>query len=131
MFLKTGGLCGICGEEYKSVKKFEKGGSLYRGLTVRTYTQGEVIEVVVEITANHKGFFEFRLCDVAKANNDGEATQQCLNQNLLKDTFGRMKIPCLPGTGKFTSKLLLPATMSCTRCVFQVNKYLFFFSLKE
>lgn len=43
------GKCGICGEDYSGPKELEKGGSLYRGLTVRTYTQGQLIDVVVDV----------------------------------------------------------------------------------
>ena len=33
-----------------------------RGLIVKQYRSGERIRVTAEITANHKGYFEFRLC---------------------------------------------------------------------
>lgn len=115
----NGGQCGICGEDFNADKLWEKGGKNYRGYTVRTYAQGETIDVTVEITANHKGYFEFRLCDVDQANNDGEATQACLNKNVLKDKYGRIKVPCLNGTGKFPISLVLPKTLSCKHCVFQ------------
>ena len=123
LFSSIGGQCGICGEEFSAPKLWEKGGKNYRGFTVRSYSQGQTIDAVVDITANHKGYFEFRLCDVSQADNDGEATQSCLNKNVLKDKYGRVKIPCLPGTGKFTVSLVLPSELSCTHCVFQVKKY--------
>ena len=76
--------------------------------------------IFFQLTANHKGFYEFRLCDVNKANNDGEATQECLNENALKDKFGRVKIPTVPGNKKHTITLKLPDDLSCEHCVFQV-----------
>ena len=33
-----------------------------QGLIVKQYSSGERIKVTAEITANHKGYFEFRLC---------------------------------------------------------------------
>ena len=33
-----------------------------RGVIVKRYSSGERIRVTAEITANHKGYFEFRLC---------------------------------------------------------------------
>ena len=33
-----------------------------QGLIVKQYRSGERISVTAEITANHKGYFEFRLC---------------------------------------------------------------------
>lgn len=45
-----GGKCGICGEPYeKPVKLFEKGGEMYKGTIVKTYTQGQQIDVKVMV----------------------------------------------------------------------------------
>ena len=44
------GKCGICGEDYSAPKKYEKGGSLYRGYSLRTYTRGQEIFVFVEVS---------------------------------------------------------------------------------
>ena len=47
------------------------------------------IEARVEITAAHMGYMEFRLC----ANNDvtTEATQECLDQTVLRDRAGNLR----------------------------------------
>ena len=44
-----GGKCGICGEDYSTVKVWEKGGINYRGFSVKTYTVGQKIDVYVEV----------------------------------------------------------------------------------
>jgi hypothetical protein len=45
------GKCGICGEPYdKKVKLFEKGGAMYKGTIVKTYTQGQQIDVKVMVS---------------------------------------------------------------------------------
>ena len=38
--------------------------------------------VKVDVTANHKGFFTFRLC--ANNNTDQDPRQQCFDQTILK-----------------------------------------------
>ena len=48
--LLVGGKCGICGEPYdRQNKLFEKGGALYTGKIVKTYRQGEEIDVKVVV----------------------------------------------------------------------------------
>jgi hypothetical protein len=47
----SGGKCSICGEPYdKKVKLFEKGGAMYKGTIVKTYIQGEQIDVQVMVS---------------------------------------------------------------------------------
>ena len=60
-----GGKCGICGDPYGAeVKEHEAPGGKYaNGIIVADYQSGEAIEVDIEITANHKGFFVFKLCE--------------------------------------------------------------------
>lgn len=46
----NGGKCSICGESYTANPKlFEKGGQYYTGRSVRTYKQGQTIDVNVEV----------------------------------------------------------------------------------
>lgn len=78
------GKCGICGDPYnqKQPRDHEAGGKYASGIITRHYTEGQLIDVDVEITANHKGWFEFRICpnnDVKKA-----AKQTCFDKYLLK-----------------------------------------------
>lgn len=45
-----GGKCGICGEPFdRSVKLFEKGGKMYTGKIVKTYIQGQEIDVKIKV----------------------------------------------------------------------------------
>jgi len=52
-----------------------------KGVIARKYKRDEVVKVRIELTANHMGYFEFRLCP----NNDRKkpASQACLDENLL------------------------------------------------
>ena len=79
----NGGKCGICGDAYNSEKPLanEAGGTFATGVIVRTYHQGQVFSVAVKITANHLGFFIFKLCP--NNNVTKEATQECLDDHVL------------------------------------------------
>ncbi|GIY73092.1 chitin-binding type-4 domain-containing protein [Caerostris darwini] len=76
---RNGGKCGVCGDSWDMPKPRpnEAGGIYGRGIIVRSYKPGQVIKSTVEITANHRGFFEFKLCP----HNDPstEVTQDCLD----------------------------------------------------
>ena len=64
----------------------EAGGMFGKGIIVRKYEMNQVIKVRVELTANHMGWFEFRLCP----NNAPHkvASQLCLDQHILKQSVG-------------------------------------------
>ena len=49
----------------------------------------KTITVSVQITANHRGYFEFRICSNDDVNT--EVTQGCLDENLLPDTDGNIR----------------------------------------
>ena len=44
-------------------KENETPGKYASGTIVANYTSGQTIDVAVKITANHKGWFEFKLCE--------------------------------------------------------------------
>ena len=54
------GSCGICGDPYDGERVSEAGGIYANGIIVANYVMGDTIEVQVEITALHMGYFEFR-----------------------------------------------------------------------
>lgn len=58
------GKCGPCGDAWDQAtpRANEFGGKFGNGVITRLYQTGQVIDVTVEITANHRGWFEFRLC---------------------------------------------------------------------
>merc|ERR1712080_429830 len=58
-----GGKWGICGDPFDGPWPHEApGGEFANGNIVATYTQGETVKVSIEITANHLGYFTFKLC---------------------------------------------------------------------
>ncbi|GLH14587.1 Uncharacterized protein GBIM_18950 [Gryllus bimaculatus] len=60
----------------------EAGGVFGQGPVVRRWRMGSAVPVRVELTANHRGYFEFRLC--ARDRPQPEATQACLDAHLLR-----------------------------------------------
>lgn len=86
---------------------------------MRSYAQGQQIEVVVDVTANHYGYFEFRICNVDGLK--GDATQKCLDKRLLTDSNDQTQIYIQRGYfGKIKTTVNLPADLTCKHCVFQV-----------
>ncbi|ESO86390.1 hypothetical protein LOTGIDRAFT_195131, partial [Lottia gigantea] len=117
--IRNGGRCGICGDPYDAnVKPHEVGGKYATGQIVKNYRAGQTFTAKIEVTANHKGYFEFRLC----ANNDvtREVTQECLNRNILTLANGSgTKYFVDSSNGIKQVQLFLPATIVCSHCVLQ------------
>ncbi|WAR18884.1 hypothetical protein MAR_000722 [Mya arenaria] len=117
-----GGRCGVCGDPYEGPYENEAGGKYARGIIVQNYTQGQRIRVTIEITVNHGGYSEFRICpnnDVTK-----RVTQDCMDHYLLMTPFGETRYMHAPngdpaGLGEKHIDLLLPPGLTCTQCVLQ------------
>jgi len=115
-----GGQCGICGDPYdeSEPRTHEIGGTYYKGLLVANYTTGQEMDVTIQITANHMGFFQFKLCSVPGFNT--EATQECLDKTLLKLAGSDDTDYYITDEVKdFQVKLQLPADLECDHCVLQ------------
>ncbi|KAI0231353.1 hypothetical protein LSAT2_018283, partial [Lamellibrachia satsuma] len=118
---QNGGKCGICGDPWgKPNPENEAGGKYANGIITRTYTEGQEIGIAVEVTVQHGGWFEFRICP----NNDvtTPATHECLNRNLLALADGtgyRTYMHVRDPTGFYNTTLRLPRGLSCTQCVLQ------------
>lgn len=120
----NGGKCGVCGDAYDlpSPRPHEAGGLYSTGVISRTYTQADVINVTVDITANHMGYFTFKLCP--NNNFEKEATQTCLDSFVLQvvDASGQVsgERHYIDNTVGFKHvRLQLPEDVTCTQCVLQ------------
>ena len=62
--VENGGRCGVCGDPWdaRRPRPGEAGGLLGRGVTTRVYRPGQTVSLSVDITANHRGYFQFRVC---------------------------------------------------------------------
>ncbi|KAL3885462.1 hypothetical protein ACJMK2_025518 [Sinanodonta woodiana] len=120
-FLNNRGRCGICGDPLQGPHENERGGKYDRGIISRSYPEGTTsIDVKVEITAHHRGYFEFRLCP----NDEAEITQTCLDRYPLTIEEGiqqgdPMKFYPLDEEVIHLLKVYLPPDMRCERCVLQ------------
>jgi hypothetical protein len=103
--------------------------------TLPVYAPGQVMDISIEITAHHRGHFEFRMCDAALLSDPKTVTWACLAQNVLK----RVSVPgevspvdtnhperyylepeCAPGYNKTVAmKYQVPSNLTCERCVLQ------------
>lgn len=85
----------------------------------KIYCIWQVIEATVDVTTNHRGYFEFKLCP--NNNPKKEATQECLDKYILKEAHGtgiRYYIGD-KSRGNITVKIQLPKGLTCSQCVFQ------------
>ena len=87
---KNGGKCGICGDPWDmpTPRDGESGGKFGRGVIVRSYTAGQTIKISTQISANHKGYFEFRLCPSVPAN------QRCLDHIFFRSCWSDLPPVC-------------------------------------
>ncbi|KAL0867947.1 hypothetical protein ABMA27_008620 [Loxostege sticticalis] len=114
---KNDGKCGVCGDAWdaQQPRAHEYGGRFYKGVIVRRYAPKDTITIKVELTANHNGYFEFRICDEFKG-----TTQDCLDKNVLK-LNGRDDTKFYPRDGNkvYEMKYRLPEGFECSHCVMQ------------
>merc|ERR1712107_20230 len=85
----------------------------------KTYLADSVIDIEIEITANHRGHFQLKLCPLSSRSR--EATQDCLDQHPITQLNGddQFHIYESPHFVRITRKALLPARLTCSRCVMQ------------
>jgi len=115
------GKCGVCGDAWNGPRDHEPGGKYATGTIVRSYQVGQTINVTVDLTASHKGYFEFHICPSDDPFN--HVTHECLDRYPLKlaDTL-KTRWP-LPEDQQYSSKitlnLKLPPGMTCKACMLQ------------
>lgn len=76
-----------------------------------------MIRTTVRITANHKGYFEFRICPKQSA--EELVTQECLNQIQLQFHDGSTKFYIEPESKDYYPIIKLPSGLTCEHCVLQ------------
>jgi len=119
MKMNNGGKCGVCGDPWNGVRENEAGGRYAKGIIVKTYKMGQVFTTKTMITANHFGWFEYRICpnnDVTKP-----VTHECLDKHVLQlaDGSGTRFPISTRRVGMYQTDLKLPDGMVCSQCVIQ------------
>ena len=68
---------------------FQVGGKYYNGFIPpeSRFTQGQTVEAHLEISANHLGFLQFKVCAYPSRNPSEEVSQDCLDRNTLLIKF--------------------------------------------
>jgi len=122
------GKCGVCGDRYDTPepRDHEAGGRYGNGIIGRRYTMGQTIDVEIDISANHWGHFELKICPTNGRLN--EATQECFDANPLVMTDNprshQFYVPLdSPKITKFNYKVNLPFGVTCSQCVMQWTYY--------
>lgn len=111
----------MCGDRYdlKVPRPHESGGNFTNTVIGRTYQPGRVLDVVVELVANHKGYFEFSICE----RNDTKIveTEDCFDKRILELADGsgtKFHIP-KEDNGFYVIPVKIPHDVSCFHCVFR------------
>merc|ERR1711892_1354397 len=122
------GKCGVCGDNFAepAPRDHEAGGRYGNGLIGKRYTMGQTIDIEIDISANHWGHFELKICPV-----DGKkavATQDCFDKNPLvladNQKSHQFYVPLdSPKITKFNYQVVLPYGLTCSQCVMQWTYY--------
>ncbi|GBP08959.1 hypothetical protein EVAR_78324_1 [Eumeta japonica] len=111
----NGGKCGICGDAYDLAepRSHELGGRYGQGFIVEHYEAGSVFEATIELSAYHRGYWEFRICPDPLDND-----QECFDNYLVELENGDTKYYPI-GSAKYNLNYRLPAGLECEHCVLQ------------
>jgi len=122
------GNCGVCGDDAssKQPRTHEAGGKYGRGIIAKRYAMGQTIDIEIDISANHWGHFELKLCPTNGRSK--LATQECFNKHplVLADNprSHQFYVPLdSPKITKFNYKVQLPHGVTCSQCVMQWTYY--------
>jgi len=124
----NGGKCGVCGDNWAdpSPRPHEAGGKYGNGVIGKTYAMGQTIDVDIDISANHWGYFVLNICPVDGKN--GDPTQECFDKHPLMLTDNpssyKFNVPLdSPKITRFQYKVNLPYGLTCSQCVVQWTYY--------
>lgn len=85
------GKCGLCGDAFdEPIKPHEAPGGIFAtGTIVRNYMEGQIIPIKIEITAVHKGYYEFKICpnNNVKQDPNQECFERLKSQDFSKKIF--------------------------------------------
>ncbi|KAF0715075.1 Aste57867_3582 [Aphanomyces stellatus] len=111
----SGGQHGVCGDPFSGVRDHETGG-MYGTFPTNgakaiggCYAPGATVDIQIQITANHKGFFEFGLCKLnGKADKE---TEECFQSLAQPNGEKQWQLPA--GAQTFSMQYKLPSGVTC------------------
>ncbi|CAB0041587.1 unnamed protein product [Trichogramma brassicae] len=119
------GKCGSCGDAYHlpRPRPHEAGGEFAKGTITRHYQVGQDIDVEVELTSNHQGYFEMFICpNNNPASDPSDACFEKYNLYLTGTNETRFIIPDdSEKKAIFHYKVSLPPYLTCSQCIIQWN----------
>lgn len=104
--------CGICGDDEDDPlpRNNENGGLYGLGLISRLYKVNDTVGVTVNLEVEHRGYFEFHLCNL----DDGPETEERFQTLNLEN--GSVRFPVNESIYHFI-KVRLPKNLTCDHCV--------------
>ncbi|XP_077289720.1 uncharacterized protein LOC143913663 [Arctopsyche grandis] len=120
--VSNGRKCGMCGDNFANPtpRMHELGGRYGQGVIVKSYRQGANIPITVRISANHRGYFQFRMCNLDRYGSESDA---CYDNILLLTSTGEDRHPIASHLGNHELVLRLPSGVTCKHCVLQWTYY--------
>jgi len=120
-WLRSRGKCGVCGDPWGQRPRNHEapGGRYANGIIVKEYRVGEMMEVEIDLSANHRGSFTFKLCQNNNVRRDSH--QRCFDRNTLKvypEMTESFELPS-EASQTFYIQLKLPEGVTCKQCVLQ------------
>jgi len=121
--VSNGYKCGICGDDYTQPRPRDNewnGRFGSSGIIPRTFYQGDVIDLHLEITAHHQGFFEFKICKMEPSDFTENVVCFDSDESVMTLEDGKQQWDVTGGsTGHYYGKVRLPEHLSCDHCVIQ------------
>ncbi|GBP08963.1 hypothetical protein EVAR_78326_1 [Eumeta japonica] len=107
--------CGICGDAFDLAepRPHELGGRYGQGFIVEHYKAGSVFEATIELSAYHRGYWEFKICPDPQDNG-----QECFDNYVLELEEGGTKYYPV-GSATYVLNYRLPVGLECEHCVLQ------------
>ncbi|KAK6623804.1 hypothetical protein RUM44_010660 [Polyplax serrata] len=105
-------MCGICGDSYGDPipRNNELGGLYGLGIITRLYPANSVVPVVVDLETQHRGYFEFHLCDLTGRSETEDCFRKLLYENGSDKFFVRR-------SQFYYLTIRLPKGIRCKHCV--------------
>ena len=128
--VSNGYKCGVCGDNYvESRPRANEWGGKYgaHGIIPRTYSSGSLVDIEVQITAHHQGFFEFKICKMEKNMVTEDEACFASEESIvpLADGSTRYTITDYFPTSSnksgfwYSTQIRLPNDLECDHCVLQ------------